>query len=206
VTRAGPHVTGPTSRGVSVGGVSLRFGTHLSALYADDVGRIRTAAAFLVDGLKARSVCFLVAEPPVSALSPSLLANRALLDYFAGRYDVAESRLRELLRSDSTDVTVKWGLALVDEQQGRFDEAIAILEPISAVSNNRKASLGHAYALAGKTAKARTVLSALHAAADRNYVPFYWFALVHAGLGERDQARRYLERAYEERSTVLATS
>nr|MBA3895393.1 hypothetical protein [Gemmatimonadales bacterium] len=32
----------------------------------------------------------------------------------------------------------------------------------------------------------------------------YYFALVHAGLGERDQALRYLERAYEERSTVLA--
>jgi hypothetical protein len=35
-------------------------------------------------------------------------------------------------------------------------------------------------------------------------VPSYWFALVHAGLGERDSALRYLERAYEERSTVLA--
>lgn len=137
-------------------------------------------------------------------LSPGLLANRALLDYFAGRYEAADSRLREILQSDSTDVTVKWGLALVDEQEGRLDEAIAILEPISTVSNNRKASLGHVYALAGKTAKARTVLSALHAAADRSYVPSYWFALVHAGLGERDQALRYLERAYEERSTVLA--
>ncbi len=137
-------------------------------------------------------------------LSPSLLANRALLDYFAGRYDVADRRLREIMQSDSTDVTVKWSLALVDEQRGRLDEAIAILEPISAVSNNRKASLGHVYALAGKTAKARAVLSALHAAADHSYVPSYWFALVHAGLGERDQALRYLERAYEERSTVLA--
>lgn len=137
-------------------------------------------------------------------LSPGLLANRALLDYFAGRYDAAGNRLREILASDSTDITAKWGLALVDEQEGRLDEAIAILEPISTVSNNRKASLGHAYALAGRTAKARTVLSALHTAADRSYVPSYWFAVVHAGLGERDQALRYLERAYEERSTVLA--
>ena len=35
-------------------------------------------------------------------------------------------------------------------------------------------------------------------------MPAYWFALVYAGLGERDQALRYLERAYTERSTVLA--
>ena len=56
----------------------------------------------------------------------------------------------------------------------------------------------------GNTARARSVLAALRAAAARSYVPSYWFALVHAGLGERDQALRYLERAYEERSTVLA--
>ena len=35
-------------------------------------------------------------------------------------------------------------------------------------------------------------------------MPAYYFALVHAGLGEHAQALRYLERAYEERSTVLA--
>ena len=52
-------------------------------------------------------------------LSRPLQANRALLDYFAGRYDEAGTRLRELLKSDSTDVLVKWGLALVAEQQGR---------------------------------------------------------------------------------------
>ena len=44
----------------------------------------------------------------------------------------------------------------------------------------------------------------MSAAANDRYVPAYWFALVHTGLGERDQALRYLERAFEERSTVLA--
>jgi len=137
-------------------------------------------------------------------LSPGLQANRALLDYFAGRYDEAERRLRDALRSGSTDVVAQWGLALVAEQQGRLDEAIAILERISGRSANRRSSLGHAYAIAGKTARARTVLDSLREAAARSYVPSYWFALVHAGLGERDRAFRYLERAYQERSTVLA--
>ena len=35
-------------------------------------------------------------------------------------------------------------------------------------------------------------------------MPSYYFALVHAGLGQRSEALRDLERAYEERSTVLA--
>ncbi len=35
-------------------------------------------------------------------------------------------------------------------------------------------------------------------------MPAYWFALLHVGLGEQDQALTSLERAYQERSTVLA--
>jgi tetratricopeptide (TPR) repeat protein len=137
-------------------------------------------------------------------LSVSLQANRALLDYFAGRYDDAATRLGDLLRQDSTDLTVKWGLALVEEQQGAPLRAIARLEPISANSFNRKASQAHANASAGKPARAREVLATLDSAAGSRYVPAYWFALIYTGLGERDKALRYLERAYEERSTVLA--
>jgi len=137
-------------------------------------------------------------------LSLGLQANRALLDYFAGRYAEADSGLGEVLKRDSTDVLARWGKALVAEQQGRLDEAIAILERVAGSSNNRRSSLGHAYAVAGKTAKARKILADLHAAEAKSYVPAYWFALLHAGLGERAQALRHLERAYTERSTVLA--
>jgi serine/threonine protein kinase/cytochrome c-type biogenesis protein CcmH/NrfG len=137
-------------------------------------------------------------------LSLTLHANRALLDYFAGRYDEAERRLKEVLKTDSTDVLAKWGLGLVAEQQGRLDDAIAILEPIVGSSPNRKSSLGHVYAVAGRITQARSILADLHAAEARSYVPAYWFALVHAGLGEREQALRYLARAFEERSTILA--
>lgn len=98
----------------------------------------------------------------------------------------------------------KWGVALVAEQQGRPDEAIAILEPITGRSLNRMSSLGHAYAIAGRVAEARAVLDTLHARAAQSYVPSYYFALHYAGLGERDQALQWLERAHQERSTVLA--
>ena len=139
-------------------------------------------------------------------LSLPLQANRALLDYFAGRYDEADRRLREVLKSDSTDVTGKWGLALVAEQQGRPDEAIAILEPISGeqpqpqVVARPRLRGGRA-----RPARARSVLAALRAAAARSYVPVL---LLRAGARRSrrsaTQALRYLERAYEERSTVLA--
>ena len=137
-------------------------------------------------------------------LSLELRTNRALLDYFGGRYDEAEPKLKEVLETDSTDVLARWGLGLVAEQLGRPEEAITILEPIVGASLNRKSSLGHTYAVAGRTVQARRVLQELQAATAEKYVPAYWFALVHAGLGERDQALRYLERAFQERSTILA--
>ena len=63
------------------------------------------------------------------------------------------------------------------------DEPIVILEPISG-GLNRRSSLGHAYAVAGKTARGRGVLGELRAAAAKSYVPSYYFAVVYAGLGQ----------------------
>jgi serine/threonine-protein kinase len=137
-------------------------------------------------------------------LTPSLKANTALLNYFGGRYPEALSQLTAVLRTDSTDIIARWGLALVKEQLGSAAEAIAILEPIAGASPNRLSSLGHAYAVAGKTAQARAVLDTLEARSARSYVPAYWFALVYVGLGDKEKAITWLERAYQERSTVLA--
>lgn len=137
-------------------------------------------------------------------LTPSLKANTALLNYFGGRYPEALAQLTTVLQTDSTDIIARWGLALVKEQLGSPAEAIAILEPIAGVSPNRLSSLGHAYAIAGRTAQARAVLDTLEARAARGCVPAYWFAILHAGLGEGEEAMTWLERAYQERSTVLA--
>jgi hypothetical protein len=35
----------------------------------------------------------------------------------------------------------------------------------------------------------------------RQYVPSYEFAIVYAGLGEKEQAMAWLERAYEQRDS-----
>ncbi len=137
-------------------------------------------------------------------LDTSLPPNRALLDYFAGRYDDAERSLRAVLRGDSSNTLALWGLALVEEQQGRMADAIAILERLGGDSPNRRSSLAHAYGVAGQPARARQMLADLQAQSDTSYVSSYFVALVYAGLGERDMALRGLERAYEERSTVLA--
>jgi TolB-like protein len=137
-------------------------------------------------------------------LSLELKANEALLHYFAGRWSEAEAGLSETLKTDSAYSLASWGLALVYEQEGRLPEAIALLEKIAGRSPNRLASLGHAYGVAGQTKRARMILDTLESRARSAYVPAYWFAVVHAGLGDTATTLHWLERAFQERSTVLA--
>jgi len=56
----------------------------------------------------------------------------------------------------------------------------------------------------GNAAEAKKLLRSLEAASKRTYVPAYAVVLVYAGLGDRDQAFRWLENAYQERSLSLA--
>jgi tetratricopeptide (TPR) repeat protein len=85
-------------------------------------------------------------------------------------------------------------------------EAIAALLKATSASKslNLQASLGHAYAQFGKREQARQILEMLKERSRQGYVPSYYFVLVYAALGEKDLAFESLERAYQERSTVLA--
>jgi hypothetical protein len=65
------------------------------------------------------------------------------------------------------------------------------------------AALGHVYAVAGRKGEARKILAELEELAKHRYVSPYDRATVYAGLGEKDQAITWLERAYQERSDGL---
>jgi tetratricopeptide (TPR) repeat protein len=62
------------------------------------------------------------------------------------------------------------------------------------------AALGHAYAIAGKRNEAQKILDELNELITKQrYVSPYSMALVYVGLGEKDEAFSWLERAYNER-------
>jgi hypothetical protein len=66
------------------------------------------------------------------------------------------------------------------------------------------AQLGRGYALSGRTGDARKVLQELTELSHRRYVSAYNFALIHAGLGERDEVFRWLGKVEEDRSEWFA--
>ena len=71
--------------------------------------------------------------------------------------------------------------------------------------NSKVISLrGYLFAKLDRTSEALEVLSTLEAIARERYVPQYAMALVHLGLGQRDQALQCLLRAYHAHDVHLA--
>jgi tetratricopeptide (TPR) repeat protein len=92
------------------------------------------------------------------------------------------------------------------EQKGRLPEAIETNKRGLALEGNTElwAGLGHAYAVSGNKADAQKVLDQLKELSAERYVAPYNVAVIYAGLGENDEAFRWLQRAYDERSYILA--
>lgn len=59
-------------------------------------------------------------------------------------------------------------------------------------------SLGHACAVSGKREEAQKVIDHLKELSVHEYVALYNFAVIYAGLGDKDKAFVWLNRAYQE--------
>ena len=136
-------------------------------------------------------------------LSAIINADLAWNYYLARQPDQAIEQLRRTLELDPNFFPAYRYLGLAYEEKGMYAEAIAELHKavkLSDGSPQMKATLAHAYAMAGRTAEARKILAELQEAARGRYVSPYDIATIHAALGERDQAFAFLDQAYEERS------
>lgn len=87
-----------------------------------------------------------------------------------------------------------------------YREAIAELSKGMTLSHNWPpivAELGYSYAASGQHAEAHTMLAELRTQSTTRYVDPYLFAIVYIGLGDKEQAIAYLDKACEDRSGYL---
>jgi len=126
--------------------------------------------------------------------------------YLSREYDRAIDQYGKTVRLDPTFVQARLWFGRPYLQKGRYKEALAEIEEavkLSGGSTLSLAMLGQAYAAAGKRDEAKGVLGKLMERAKRQYVPSYWIAMVHVGLGDKDHAFTWLEKAFEEKSSWL---
>ncbi len=98
-------------------------------------------------------------------------------------------------------------LAQAYEQLGENELALDALQKAGLFSGGNSKSIalrGYLFARLGRTDEARDVLTTLDAVSRERYVPPYATALVYAGLGDRDAALEWLERAYNAHDVHLA--
>lgn len=91
-------------------------------------------------------------------------------------------------------------------QLGRSGEAIAEFQIASALSGESplyRSMLGHAFGVAGNFSEAHAILNQLRGQSARRFLSSYCIAEIYLGLGDRNQAFDWLEKAYEERARTL---
>lgn len=123
----------------------------------------------------------------------------------AGQYEHSIEALKKAIEIDPNFPRTHFRLGEVYEQRGEYRMAIPELEQAVRLSGGDpyyEGSLGHAYGASGNAVKARDVLQNLQVRTGQ-YVPPYAIGLIYAGLGEKDQAFHWLQKAVEERSTSM---
>jgi tetratricopeptide (TPR) repeat protein len=130
--------------------------------------------------------------------------------YFAREYDQAIVPIQKALKGDTSPPRSRTSphaiLGAVYEQKGMYDEAIANFRDAVGQSGGLPvyiAQLAHAHAASGNSAEALRLLEELKRLPRQKYVPPEEIAAVYAALGQKETAFKWLEQAYQVRSTSL---
>jgi tetratricopeptide (TPR) repeat protein len=159
------------------------------------------AWAVLIEGQVDEAVAELYKAQALDPLEPIYPSWQAGVFSWNGDHDQA---IEEALKAVELAPEFPVGLANLGAAyggKGMYEEAIAAQQKASEISPAYKGGLGHALALAGQRDEA------LQVAAELESQPDVWnawgLAEIYTALGDRDEAFRWLEVAYEQRHPYI---
>jgi TolB-like protein/DNA-binding winged helix-turn-helix (wHTH) protein/Flp pilus assembly protein TadD len=164
------------------------------AVYLSFIGRRAEALAEIA---KSREL-----DPGPSSAMAESAAYYQLRDY----QSLVEASRRGVVSSPN-EWTEHYNLGVGYEGTGKLLEAISEYQKAIEISNgdhDATASLAHAFAGIGRRAEAEKILHDFERKSKSGYVSPYMIATIYAGLGEKDRAFEFLERAYQERSLDIS--
>jgi eukaryotic-like serine/threonine-protein kinase len=143
-------------------------------------------------------------------LSPDIVSEVGNVYFMARRYDESIAQFQKALDLNPNLPVVRAVLALAYAMQHMYPQALTeydkIPDPDKSVSTENQfvaGVLGWIYALSGRRPDALRIVHQLQDLSSHAYVDFYWSGVIYAGLGDKDNAFRLLEKGYEEHSAAM---
>ena len=138
-------------------------------------------------------------------LSPFIIANVGFSYLETNRYDEAIPQFQKVLDLNSNIPLARAFIAVAYAMKGMHRQALAEYDQISdqdkAVAPETQLiadTLGWLYAVSGKRADALKIAKEVEELSAHTYVNYYNLATIYAGLGEKDETFRLLEKAYQQ--------
>jgi len=133
----------------------------------------------------------------------SMVINVSLAVIYSDRKEVDQAieQSRKTLELAPDFSQGRWMLGICLRQKGMLKEAVAEFEKANRLYGSSPYALGDlggAYAASGEKAKALEVLSTLKGFLQRGYTVNFEIALVYHGLGNKEQAFQWLEKACDD--------
>jgi TolB-like protein/DNA-binding winged helix-turn-helix (wHTH) protein len=137
----------------------------------------------------------------LSPLSLAINTELGLALVRLGRYDEAIEQLQKTLEIDPKFGRVYQTLAFAYEGKGDWPRAMeALVSRPGSPQGRSNPWLGYAYGVSGRRREALEIMARLETVSHERYVSPQGFAIIHLGLGNKEQAMAWLERAYDERA------
>jgi len=133
----------------------------------------------------------------------SPFADESMVYYHLRDYTALVEHGQRYVAAHPNDWTANYHLAVGYEGSGQRLEAITEYQnavDLSEGDADPTAALAHAYASVGIRAEAEKILQELERQSKSSYVSPYMMAAICAGLGDKEKAFEFLEKAYLERS------
>jgi len=153
-------------------------------------------------GLKEGLRLVLEAEK-LDPVSP-IISYVATAAYLANdQIDEAISEGQRTLQLDPNYFYLDSDLAAAYREKGNFDEAIALYTKAQETTHLPSSGLAITYTRMGREIEAQNILAQLLQAREKRYVSAPVIAAVYVAFGDKDEAFRWLERAFAEHSGIL---
>jgi adenylate cyclase len=191
---------------LDMAGAELEFKQGLSLTPNSATGHQRYGLLFVTQGRFEEAWFHRKRAGELDPLSRIIKVELGDVFLFQRQYEEAIKVYRQVLTEDPDFARGHWMLGRALAEQGNYEAAIVELREACRLSDSSGyllATLGRVYALAGRRAEAEEILRALQDTTRYPRTLASNIAVVHVGLGNKEEAFRWIERSFEEHYAPL---